>query len=292
MERFAAPRALRKRPVQLLTSRENRWLKRFRAALRGSQPSGDSLIGVEGLRLVEEAFRSGLEVEALLVSASGEEHLERLARWLPPAAEADPRLYQLLTSDRLFRGVSGTESPQGVASLVRPKTFQVEDLLRGVPLVLVLVELQDPGNVGTIFRSGEAFGATGVVATSGTANPLAPKALRASAGSALRLPAITRAAVPVILAQLRFVGVQLLAASAANVAGDEKQPPLLPEQADLRRPTALLIGNEGAGLPPAVERSADARIRVPLAEPVDSLNAAVAASVLLYEAARQRGKLG
>lgn len=281
-----------KRAPQVLGSRENHWLKQFRAALQRGEASEDGWIGLEGFRLVEEAFRSGLEVGALLVSASGEGHLDQLLQWLEPAASANPRPRFFRTSDRLFQGVSGTESPQGVAALVRPRTFQIDDLLRGVPLVLVLVGVQDPGNVGTVFRSAEAFGATGVVATAGTANPLAPKALRASAGSALRLPAITRAALPVILAQLRITGLQLLAASALVVETDAERPALLPEKADLRRPTALLIGNEGAGLAPEVERSADARIRIPLAEPVDSLNAAVSASVLLYEAARQRGKLG
>jgi len=234
------------------------------------------LIGVEGVRLVDEALRSGLEVAAVLVSASGEHHLERLTTPLGPAVSL------LRTSDRLFASVADTETPQGIAALVRPHRATFDDVLRGgTPLVVVLVGVQDPGNAGTILRSAEAFGATGAVACRGATNPLAPKALRASAGSALRLPVLTGVSVPTLLAQLRVAGVRLYAATLSSGA--------LPGETDLRGPAALLIGNEGAGLPPEVERSADALIRIPLAAGVDSLNAAVAAAVLLYEAARQRG---
>lgn len=263
--------------LETLTSRENRWLKRFRAALRGHAPA-EACVGVEGPRLVEEAIRSGLDVTALLVSASAEPIVTAFSDRLPPSTRL------LRTSDRLFLSVSGTESPQGIAALVHPREFVFEDLLRGdVPLVAVLVGVQDPGNVGTVLRTAEAFGATGVIAARGTANPLAPKALRASAGSALRMPMIFGAAPPVVLAQLRIAGLKLYAASAGAT------PPVCdPSSIDFRAPCALLIGNEGSGLPPEVERSADVRVRIPLAVPVDSLNAAVAAAVLLYEASRQR----
>lgn len=274
--------------AETISSAENRWIKLFRAALRGSGLSKEGWVGVEGARLVEEALRSGLEAPALLVSTSGERHLERLAPLLISAddrgAEGGTKILQM--SDRLFAAIAGTETPQGVAALIRPRSSTFDDLLRGdVPLVVVLVCVQDPGNVGTTLRSAEAFGATGAVATRGTAYPWAPKSLRASAGSVLRLPILTGIAPPVALAQLRVVGLKLFAASVESTGGTHM---LSPAEADLRGPTALLVGNEGAGLPPEVERSADERVRIPLASPVDSLNAAVAASVLLYEAARQR----
>ncbi len=278
----------RLRDAEKLASRENRWLKRFRAALRGGEAPREGCVGVEGVRLVEEALRSGLPVEAVLVSTSGERHLDRLARWI----QLGVRL--LSTSDRLFASVAETHTPQGVAALIRPRAAAFDDIVRGLPLVVVLVGVQDPGNVGTILRAAEAFGASGAAtctsAGSGSANPLAPKALRASAGSALRLPVIHGVAVSVLLAQLRMAAVKLYAASPERVKGAAGQPPMLsPWEADLRSPSALLVGNEGAGLPAEVERSADALVRIPLAAGIDSLNAAVAASVLLYEAARQRG---
>jgi RNA methyltransferase, TrmH family len=276
------------RGAETLASRENHWLKRFRAALRVGEASAGGCVGVEGARLVEEILRSGLAVEAVLVSASGERHLERLEQWIEPGVRV------LRTSDRLFASVADTQTPQGVAALVRPRAVAFDDLVRGLPLVVVLVGVQDPGNVGTILRAAEAFGATGAATCSsgstGSANPLAPKALRASAGSALRLPVIHGVAVPILLAQLRMAGVRLYAASPERgKATAGTQPAFSPWEADLRGPAALLVGNEGAGLPAEVERSADALVRIPLAANVDSLNAAVAASVLLYEAARQRG---
>ena len=260
--------------AELISSRENRWLKIFRAALQRGEPSPDGFIGVEGPHLVQEALRGGLETSAILVSTSGEEFLAQLS---PPPG---PAVHRLKTSDRLFAGVADTQSPQGIAALVRPRRAQFDELLRGIPLLLVLVAVQDPGNVGTILRSAEAFGATGAVICAGTAQPFAPKVLRASAGSALRLPISSGASPAILLAQLRVAGIRSYAATLA--AG------INPADADLRASAALFIGNEGAGLPLEIERSADERIRIPLAPGVDSLNAAVAASVLLYEAARQR----
>jgi len=260
--------------LEVISSRENRWLKTFRAALQRGEPTSRGFIGVEGPHLVEDALRAGLETSTILVSTSGEEFLDQLAPLLGRSVQ------RLKTTDRLFDAVADTRSPQGIAALVRPRPAQFDDLLRGVPLLVVLVAVQDPGNVGTILRSAEAFGASGVITCAGTAHPFAPKALRASAGSALRLPIAAGPSPSILLAQLRVAGIRSFAATL-----DEG---ISPADADLRSSAALFIGNEGAGLPPELERSADACIYIPLAAGVDSLNAAVAASVLLYEAARQR----
>ncbi len=237
---------------------------------------------------------SGLHVEALLVSDSGERHLARLAPSLGPGVNI------LRTSDRLFAGIADTQTPQGVAALVRPAIATVEDVLRGVPLVVVLVGVQDPGNVGTILRAAEAFGATGAATCSsgalGTADPLGPKALRASAGSALRLPIMRSASPIVLLERLRASSTKVYAAVASGESQKRAALPLLalPWEVDWKSPAALLIGNEGSGLPEEIVRAADARVRIPQAAAatpvgVESLNAAMAATVLLYEAMRQRG---
>ena len=234
----------------LIGSRDNRWLKRFRACL-GGEEGDDGIVGVEGVRLVRAALGSGLAVEALLVSASGERHLERLSSLIT----TDLRI--LRTTDRLFDGIADTRTPQGVAALVRPRVVKVEDLLRGVALVVVLVGVQDPGNVGAILRAAEAFGATGAATCSaggvGTGNPLASKALRASAGSALRLPIVHGMLCAILLAQLRVSGVKLYAGvpdcDAPFGRKSEGTPPFVrPWEADWKSPVALLIGNEGAGL--------------------------------------------
>jgi len=185
--------------------------------------------------------------------------------------------------------------------------------------------------VGTLVRTAEALGASGIAACAagaiGTANPFSPKALRASAGAALRLPIARGLSAPVLLAQLRIAGVRVCAAcpdelsgaashasepsraseggvasereAASAVGSATARKPLAPWEIDWRGPVALLIGNEGAGLPDDLVRSADAVVRIPHAPhytkaggenaPAESLNAAIAGSILLYEAARQRG---
>jgi RNA methyltransferase, TrmH family len=315
MKRMAETRSGSAAPPRLsesIESRENRWLKRFRAALSGEsvRRQGESsdfqgeIAGVEGVRLVETALRSGVEILALLFSESGAKHIGRLGPWIP----AETRL--LRTTDRLFASVSGTETPQGIAALVRPRVGTFDDLIGGLPLVLVLAGLQDPGNVGTLVRTAEAFGASGIAACAagamGTANPYAPKALRASAGSALRLSIVRGISAPVLLAQLKVAGVRVYAAcpEEASRGGsvEAAKKSLAPWEIDWRVPAALLVGNEGAGLPADLVRSADAIVRIPQALPAphpkaargedspgESLNAAIAGSILLYEAARQRG---
>lgn len=263
-----------------ITSKDNRSLKRFRAALSGDAVE-PNVYGIEGPHLVEEALRSGVAIESVLVSPAGEKHLQALG-----LAGLAARV--LRTTDRLFASVAATETPQGVAALVRLPEYAFEDLVAGVPLVVVLVGVQDPGNVGTVVRSAEAFGATGVVCAAASASPYGPKAMRASAGSVFRLPILVRAQPPVLLAQLRVAGAALVAATAGPVDG--ASPAVEPHKADLRGPVALLIGGEAHGLPGPVLRSADAAVRIRLAPAVESLNAAVAASLLLYEAARQRAQ--
>jgi TrmH family RNA methyltransferase len=278
-----------------VTSRDNRWLKRFRAALAGepSRRPAEDIVAVEGFRLVATALRAGVEVVALLTSSSGERYLSQLGDAVPATAML------LTTTDRLFAQVAATETPQGIAALVRPRAANFDDLLYGVPLIVVLAGVQDPGNVGALIRAAEAFGASGAAICSaggcGTANPWGPKALRASAGSVLRLPVVRGAAAPVLLAQLRVAGIQVYAACPDTApAGAVAAKALAPWEVDWRVPAALLIGNEGAGLPADLVRSAGAAVSIPQAAasgahgPMDSLNAAMAGSVLLYEAARQR----
>ncbi|MGH9735354.1 MAG: TrmH family RNA methyltransferase [Candidatus Acidiferrales bacterium] len=294
---------------ETIRSRDNRRLKAFRAALRGGGPASDEAIAVEGPKLVEEGLRAGLELQALLVSEAGEKHIERIFAAARESDEGISRSRIFRTTDKLFAGVAGTEKPQGVAALFQPRDWAFENVLRGTsltdgsyrgeaPMVIVLAGVQDPGNVGTILRSAEAFGATGLIATRGTADPWSPKAVRASAGSALRLPLLRGMAPSVVLTQLRVARLRIYAAVSRMENGgegenrdrdrakDDAMSGIL--GANLADSCAILIGSEGHGLPAELERSVDAIISVPISEAVDSLNAAVAASVLLYEAARQR----
>src|ERR1700693_2527698 len=286
--------------TDLISSRDNKWLKKFRAALRGAGPQAGEPVAAEGPKLVEEGVRAGLETEALLVSETGERQLERILRAASDSESGIARSRIFKTTDKLFESVAGTETPQGVAALFRAREWNFDDVLRGradgggayrsdAPLVIVMAGVQDPGNVGTIVRSAEAFGASGVIATRGTADPWSPKALRASAGSALRLPLLRGIAGPVLLAQMRMAGVRILAAGAKPdgppITKDANFDGSMP---DMRGPCAIFIGNEGAGGPRGVGHAADEWISIAMSDDVESLNAGVAASVILFEAARQR----
>jgi len=277
----------------VIASRENRWLKEFRAALRGGVPTSEGAVGVEGVRLVIEALRSGCRVQAVLFSESGERHREKVA---PLVGKPEMAFPLLRTTDRLFEGIADTEHPQGIAALVHPRRVQLEGLLAApagvcAPLLVVLAGVQDPGNVGTIVRTAAAFGATGAVTTatgqSGSASPFAPKAMRASAGAALHLPIVSGMALGILLTQLKLNGIRIL----ASCVDQEQEAVIAPWEADWCQPVALLVGNEGAGLPQEVMMAADARIHIPMATRVESLNAAAAAAVVLYEGFRQRRKV-
>lgn len=245
---------------------------------------------------MEEALRSTATVEAVLLSESGERHRERLAPLIDRAELGFP---VLRTTDRLFEGIADTEHPQGVAALIRPREITLEDLLivpdgKCPPLVVVLAGVQDPGNVGTILRTAAAFGVTGAVASStgqgGTASPFAPKALRASAGATLHLPVIQGMSLAILMTQFKVQNIKMVASCVhSDVRGSLKEP-VCPWEVNWCEPMALLVGNEGAGLPEEVIHGADERIHIPMATNVESLNAAAAAAVLFYEAYRQRSR--
>ncbi len=224
-----------------------------------------------------EALRSGFAPQAIFFR-EGDEH----AAWqlLAPAAQSIAEQTELLLLPAaLFDSLAATESPQPLLALLPPPMHPVAQALAAAnPLVLVLAGLQDPGNVGALLRSAEALGATAALLLPGTVSPWNPKALRASAGSALRLP---WAAVREAASLLREHRIRSYAAVPAQAVSAYAAP--------LREPTAFWIGNEGAGLSERDLAACDARITLPMPGPVESLNAAVAGSLLLGEAARQRG---
>jgi RNA methyltransferase, TrmH family len=190
----------------------------------------------------------------------------------------------LLLTEEVFGSVVETQSPQGVAALMVPPVFSVEDVVgaaSSAPLILVAVGLQDPGNLGTLVRSAEAFGAAGVLTTPGTVSAWNQKALRASVGSVFRVPVVAVNASE--LEGLKRRGVRLVAAVGAEDAGVVDA-----SEMDFTVGCAVMIGNEGNGLSAEWLEMCDARVTIPCPGAVESLNAAVAGSLLLYEASRQR----
>lgn len=264
----------RLRPV---SSRHNTLIKQVRRAFAQGELTPEGECAVEGVRIVEEAIRSSLHPSAVLVSESGQ---ARAGRLLPQLAD---RVEILLLPDKLFTSVVPSETPQGVAGLVRVKTFALPELLgaggSGSALVVVVAGVQDPGNLGTILRSAEAFGASGVLLGENTVSAYNSKVVRASAGSIFRIP-LVKQDLKTALPSLREQGLRLLATSS------HKGTPV--SDARLTSPLALLVGSEGAGLAREIMAQVDDIVAIPHSPQVESLNAGVAASIVLYEAARQR----
>jgi TrmH family RNA methyltransferase len=268
--------------LRRIEGRHNPLVKQLRQAFSRAELTESGDCAIEGLRILEEAIRSGLRFSAVFFRESAQDRAERLLPQIGAQVET------LLLPDNLFDSLVPSESPQGVAALVRLKEFSLEDVTERLQVgpIVVLAGLQDPGNVGTILRSSDALGSAGVVLGEGTVSPFNAKVVRASAGSVFRLPVIhahgksATGKLGEVSENLRARGLRLIATSS------HKGTPL--EQADLKGAMAIFFGNEGAGLPRAVMAKMDEFVSIPHTSQVESLNAGVAASIVLYEAARQR----
>jgi TrmH family RNA methyltransferase len=270
--------------LRRIEGRHNPLVKQLRLAFSRSELSESGDCAIEGLRMVEEAIRSGLRFSAVFFRESAQDRAERLLPQLGAQVET------LLLPDKLFDSAVATESPQGVAALVRLKEFSLDDILERLQVgpIVVLAGLQDPGNLGTILRSSEAFGTAGIILGEGTVSPFNSKVVRASAGSVFRLPIVLRtkqekapaSKLDEMIEKLKAQNIRLVATSS------HKGTPL--DQADLKTPAAVFLGNEGSGLSRDIMAMMDESVAIPHNPQVESLNAGVAASIVLYEAARQR----
>lgn len=278
-----------------ITSRTNARVKALRASLNGEAAGAGDLLGVEGLHLIGELHKAGHSFETVYVRDDSESLLEQ--GWPSKLRAAQ---WAVLSRD-VFDSAVTTATPQGLAAtwMVREPTPPLE----APALTLVLENLQDPGNVGTLLRSAEAFGAGQVLLTPGSASQWSPKVVRSSAGSVFRVP-VVRGALPELLQGLRARGVRIFAAVGSfmgahvlaaphgvltarqpDAAGGNGYPASLSMHTDFTSPCAILIGNEGAGLSDEARQLADEQVQIPCQ--TESLNAAVAGSVLLYEVQRQ-----
>ncbi len=260
--------------MERISSRQNPIVKQFRELAGGAT---DEWILLDGEHLVHEALVSGARLELV---AFGERQVEgRLTTLSAQAQAAGARVISV--TDQVLAAISPVQQPSGVVAIAHRPTPSVARVLERSPqLVLMLSGIQDPGNVGAIIRAAEACGATGVITGDGTADPLGWKALRGSMGSTFRLPVAARQPLPEFSARARAAGLRLLATVPRGGTS-------LPE-ANLGSPCAILLGGEGAGLSSALVDLADERLTIPMHPPVESLNVAIAAALILYEASRQR----
>lgn len=259
--------------IELLSPRNPR-VARVRELTRDRAARAESGLSVlEGIRLAEEALSAGVAVEYALYS----EQLTRKERGgaLLESLEAAGVEVHPVAEETLAK-VADTQSPQGIVAVFRPRTWTLAAIPRG--LMVVLDNVQDPGNLGTVVRSLEALGGAGL-GVAGGVDPTAPKVVRAAMGSLFRLP-VVQGEIGAILTGLKAQGRRIYVADAG---GD-----LAPWTARLDADAVLVIGNEGAGPSDTARTLADGVISIPMPGPTESLNAGVAASLLIYEALRQR----
>jgi TrmH family RNA methyltransferase len=261
--------------MQRITSRHNPVVARCRAIVRGD-PS--DLLLLDGAHLVAEAIAAGLRVHEVIVSAAALDQSE--VRQLTDLIGRE-HIALVSGSASVMDAISPVRSPSDIVAIADKPEPQRERLYTpGPALVAIAVDVQDPGNVGAIARVAEAAGASGFVAAGKSADPFGWKALRGAMGSAFRLPIAVHAQTDDAVANVRAHGCRIVAT--------------IPKggrslfDVDLRGPMAILVGGEGAGLSEELRSAADINVTIPMTPPVESLNAAVAAALLLYEAKRQR----
>ena len=233
----------------------------------------------EGFKMYEEApLESILEV---YVAESALASLEKMDAKEEKTAEKLNKTGYEVVADSLFKKMADTQTPQGILCVVKQPEYRLEEILKqDRPLLMILENLQDPGNLGTIIRTGEGAGVTGVIMTAKTVDIFNPKVIRATMGSIFRVPFLYVVDLENTLKMLKEKGIRTYA---AHLAGREYY-----DSFSFTDGTAFLIGNEGNGLEKKTADLADSYLKIPMEGKVESLNAAIAASLLMYEAQRQR----
>lgn len=268
----------------MITSMSNPRMKEVQQLLKKAKVRRESgLFAVEGIKMFREA--PGDRIEKVYVSSSflGDASNQKILEEKGLKAD-DEKLQEV--DDRVFKSLSDTVTPQGVLCLVKQEECRLEDMLASgeegsEPFLMVLEDLQDPGNLGTIVRTGEGAGVSGIILSRNCVDLYNPKVIRSTMGSIYRMKVCCVDSVAGILPKLHECGVK---SYAAHLEGENFY-----DQEDYRQGTAILIGNEGNGLSEETSRAAGCLIKIPMAGQVESLNAAMAAGVLMYEVSRQRG---
>ena len=275
MQRVTAPRATwSPRPV---SSRHNALVEEYRRLGHRPRP-GETRILLDGLHLVQDARRAGLPILSAAVTTARLRE-PGIAHEAEALAAAGVDVFAV--SEPVLAWMSPVRTPSGIVAIAKRSPVPLERAFATRPaLVVVAIDVQDPGNVGALVRAAEAGRATGIIAAGASADPFSWKSLRGSMGSAFRLPIASGLRCADAVGIARHHGLQI-------VATDPRGGRSLFE-VNLKPPTALVIGNEGSGLPPDLAASADALVTIPMQSPVESLNVAVAGALLVYEAHRQR----
>jgi RNA methyltransferase, TrmH family len=263
--------------MRRISSRQNPLVARFRELARGRGSEGDVLL--DGEHLVEEALDAGVRLETVvfaerIIDSRADNLVARVER---AGAEA------VRVPEHVLTAMSPARQPSGIVAIARPPSSTLDDVLNGQPpLILMLAGIQDAGNVGAIIRAADACGATGVIANDGTADPFGWKALRGAMGSTFRVPTAAKQSVTTSLTRLKRSGIKVMATTPRDGR--------MLDECDLAGPVAVALGAEGGGLSDQIAAAADERVTIPMRPPVESLNVAITAALILYEASRQRAQ--
>src|SRR5262245_46941142 len=264
--------------MRSISSRQNPIVRAYRQLARQPDATGLRLL-LDGVHLVREAHAAALPLESVVVAQS---HLDQateegaLAQTLQRAG-----IDVLSAGEQVFAAVSPVRTPSGIVAIAHRHPTTSDAILTHAQLfVIVVVDVQDPGNLGAVVRVAEAGGATGLVVAGDSANPFSWKAVRGSMGSALRLPIARSPSTDALVRDLASRGARIIAA----VPRDGYDP----DAVDWAGRLALVLGGEGAGLDPRVVAAATERVTIPMEPPVESLNVAVSAAIMVYAASRGR----
>jgi TrmH family RNA methyltransferase len=275
--------------IERITSKQNPLIKRFRRVRAGDERH---LVFIEGIRLLEDALGAGAHFESVAYSTTLE--TSERGRLLQDRL-LTVRCRGAFVPQQVLEFMADTESPQGIVAIVSRPYFELNDIFTRAPaLILIADGLQDPGNLGTIIRTAEAAGASGIITTRDTVDPFNLKALRASMGSVFRLPTVIGLQRGEIASSCKAQGIKIIATRTQpkpkSVLEDVAKAQTIfnyPE-VDFTVPVAFVLGREASGVSEEIFSQADSFIHIPMAEGIESLNVAAAATVLLYETARQR----
>ncbi|MCH5250900.1 MAG: RNA methyltransferase [Lachnospiraceae bacterium] len=260
----------------MITSHTNKGIKEvIQLAQKAKVRKEKELFVSEGIKMFLEAPTE--QIYKVYTSASFSEQMPALCK---DKLDSISSLHEMV-SDEVFKKMSDTTTPQGILCVMRQKKYSIDSMLTTpAPLLVILEDIQDPGNLGTIFRSGEGAGVTGIIMSSSTVDIYNPKTIRSTMGSVYRMPFVYVENIGNTINELQKRNIKVYA---AHLQGSKPY-----DVCDYTKGSAFLVGNESKGLKDETAANADVHIKIPMLGEVESLNAAVAASILLYEAARQR----
>jgi RNA methyltransferase, TrmH family len=263
----------------MITSKSNPSVKEIRLLKQAKYRQARGEYFIEGVRLVEEALRQSIPVLKIAYSPRLE-RTERGAEVLSIARKKIPEAEWLYLSDEVMATLCDTQTHQGILAVLKKRERSFEELWQKKKMIVLLHELQDPGNLGTIFRLADAGGAGGLILSRGTIDPYGPKVVRASMGSLWRVPFLKDQDIDECLGKLRSRGYRIWATAVRGAPSFW--------EVDFSQPSTVLFGQEGAGLPDDLMKAADGLLTIPMAPEVDSLNVAMAAGLVIYETLRQK----